>query len=317
MSAPVPHAQLFQRLLLKGRLRQLQMVAGVARSGSMQAAARALSVSQPAVTKAVAEIEEDIGIALFDRHARGIRLTRAGHELVPLIERILEATDLFAQGVAVQRDTGSTILRVASVAAGISGLLATHAPAFCRAYPDIVLRVDEADGRQILNLAARDEYDIFVCRPPETIPEGWIFSEVEGDEHALVAAATHPLAGRHDVSLEALHACRWLMPPAGVPAERLMAELFDGRPPPHIVQLPSRSRTLNRAAIQELGLVSAAPISIYRAELTNKTLVRINFPLSSALPPLGLLHPAHSKGTAMDRFLSRVLGPARKARQPR
>lgn len=316
MTAPVPHAQLFQRLLLKGRLRHLQMVASVARLGSMQAAAQALSVSQPAVTKAVAEIEEDIGVALFDRHARGIRLTRAGHELIPLIKRILEATDLFAQGVAAQRDSGASILRVAAVAAGMSGLLAQHVAAFCQAHPDILLRVDEADGRQILNLAARDEYDVFVCRPPEAIPEGWVFAEVMQDEHALVTAPTHPLAGKSDVDFEALLECTWLMPPAGVPAEALMAGLFVGRPRPRIVQMPTRSRTLNRAVIQELGLISVAPISIYRAELANRTLVRIDFTLSSALPPLGLLYPAQSKGAAMDRFLGHVLGPAPRRQAP-
>ncbi|MCC0028717.1 MAG: LysR family transcriptional regulator [Brucellaceae bacterium] len=294
-------------MLLKGRLRQLQMVVTVARIGSMKAAAGELAVSQPAVTKAVAEIEEDISVILFERHARGIRLTRAGKALVPLMERIIDATNSFAQGVAAERNSGSTILRVAAVAAGISGLLARITPAFCRDNPDVVLRIDEADGRQILNLAARDEYDIFVCRPPESIPEGWRFSEAEPDEHVFVAAPTHPLAGQKNVSLDALLACSWLMPPAGVPAEGLLAELFEGRQVPNVVQMPSRSRTLNRAAIQELGLISAAPISIYRAELANRTLVRIDFPLASALPPLGLLYPLRSTGTAMERFLASVL----------
>lgn len=310
------HSSLLQRLILKGRLRHLQMIVSVARSGSMQGAARALSVSQPAVTKAVAEIEEDIGLALFDRHARGIRLTRAGRVLVPLMDRILDATDLFAQGVAAERTTGSSILRVASVAAGISGLLAAHSPAFCRAWPDVVLRVDEVDGRQILNLAARDDFDVFVCRPPETIPEGWTFAPVEPDEHALVAAPSHPLAREVDVSLDALSACRFLMPPSGVPAEALLAELFAGRTMPEMVQMPSRSRTLNRAAIQELNLISAAPISIYRAELANRTLARIDFPLASALPPIGLLYPTQSPGTALDRFLTQILGkPGHRGRQ--
>lgn len=308
MVPPVSHAQLLQRLLLKGRLRPMQMVVTVAQTGSMQAAARTLAVSQPAVTKAIGEIEEDIGVVLFDRHARGIRLTRAGRTLVPMIAQILEATNFFAQGVAAERNSGSTILRVASVAAGISGLLATHAVAFCRENPDVVLRVDETDGPQILTMAAREQFDICVCRPPETLPEGWIFSPVQADEHALVAAPTHPLAGKRGVTLEALQACSWLMPPAGVPAEALLDALFAGAQRPRMVQMPSRSRTLNRAAIQDLGLISAAPISIYRAELANRTLVQIDFPLASALPPLGLLHPAVSTGTAMDRFLATVLG---------
>ncbi|MCW1932284.1 LysR substrate-binding domain-containing protein [Pararhodobacter zhoushanensis] len=299
--------------MLKGRLRHLQMVVTVARVGSMQRAARELAVSQPAITKAVSEIETDIGIILFDRLPRGIRLTRSGQVVVPLMERILEATDLLAQGVAVQRNSGSSILRVASVAAGISGVLASLAPAFCRANPDIVLRVDEVDGRHMLGLAARDEFDIFVCRPPETTPDGWTFTPVQKDEHAVMASPSHPLAGKSGLTVDDLHGCTWLMPPAGVPAEALLAVLFDGLPPPRMVQLPTRSRTLNRAAIQDLGLVSAAPISIFRAELANQTLARLDFRLESSMPPLGLLRPQVSTGSAMDRFVSFVERAARQA----
>ena len=108
--------QLFQRLLMKGRIRQLQMVAVVAQSGSMQQAARRLSVSQPAITKVVAELETELGLALFERHARGIRLTRSGRHVLPLLERILAATEEFSEAVDLHRNFGASVLRVASVA---------------------------------------------------------------------------------------------------------------------------------------------------------------------------------------------------------
>lgn len=304
MTDTVSQSQMFQRLLLKVRLRQVQMIVAVAQSGSMQQAARDLAVSQPAITKAVGEIETDLGILLFDRHARGIRLTRIGKSVLPLMERILDATDTFSQAVAMQRTSGSTLLRVGSVAAGISGLLASRVPAFLGCHPDIVLRINEIDGRQILSLAARDEVDVLVCRVPDSRPEGWSFVPVVDDEHAILAARHHPLAGRKDVTLADLQACTWLMPPAGVPAEAEMEALFAGRPTPDLVRLPTRSRTLNRAAIQELGALSVAPISIYRAELDAGTLARIDFPLSTALRPIGLLRPDSSVGQAMDRFVA-------------
>ena len=194
-----------------------------------------------------------------------------------------------------------------------SGLLAACVPAFCQAHPDIVLRVDEIDGRQILSLAARDEFDIFVCRTPEVTPDGWAFVPVVEDEHAIMAAPTHPLAGRTDVTLGDLRACTWLMPPSGVPAEALIAALFaDGPMPPHF-QMPTRSRTLNWAAVTEMGLVTTAPASIFRAELRSGTLVRINYPLSGAMPPLGLLLPDMSTGPAMDRFVAFV-APRKRAK---
>ena len=112
------------------------------------------------------------------------------------------------------------------------------------------------------------------------------------------------------MTIDDLRRCRWLMPPAGVPAERLLQTLFEGNEPPQMVQLPTRSHTLNRATVLELGLVSVAPVSIFGAELKDRLLTRINFPLSSAMPPLGLLCPDQSTGNALDRFVA-AMAPRR------
>ena len=299
--------QLLQRLLLKTRLRQLQMVAVVARRGSMQQAARDLAVSQPAITKAVGELETDLGAALFERHARGIRLTRFGRQVQPSLERILAATGHLAETVSQYKGQGASVLRLASVAAGISGLLDRHAVAFCRANPDILLKIDEVDGPAILSLAARDEYDLFLCRQPDILPDGWRFLPVIEDAHAIIAAADHPLVGRRDVTLDDLQACKWQKPPSGIPAEEVMKVLFQGRPPPIMAGIATRSRALNRAVLLELGLLSLAPVSIFRAELRTGVLAIVEYPLGGALRPLGILRHEQSSGEAVERFVAALL----------
>ena len=306
--------QLFQRLLMKGRIRQLQMVVVVAQSGSMQQAARRLSVSQPAITKVVAELETELGLALFERHARGIRLTRSGRHVLPLLERILAATEDFSEAVDLHRNFGASVLRVASVAAGISGILARHVAPFCAANPDVHLKIDEIDGRQILSLAARDEFDMFICRTPDTAPEGWGFVPLSADRHGIIAGPDHPLVGRDDVSLDDLHAATWQTPPAGIPADAVLSALFAGRPPPRMAGIATRSRTLNRAAILELGLLSLAPVSIFRTEIQAGILATVNYPLGGDLLPLGLLRPQQAPGTALERFADFLI--RRAARHP-
>ena len=311
--ATMPQDHLLQRLMLKARLRQLQMVAEVARCGSMQQAARDLAVSQPAITKAVGELETELGAALFERHARGIRLTRFGRQVLPPLERILAATAQFAEAVGQYQSQGATVLRVASVAAGISGLLDRQAVAFCRANPDILLKIDEVDGPAILSLAARDEYDLFLCRRPDTLPEGWHFLPVIEDAHAIIAAPDHPLVGRTDVTLDDLHAHKWQKPPTGIPADEVLSALFQGRPPPAMAGIATRSRALNRAVLLELGLLSLAPVSIFRAELRTGVLAVVSYPLGGALRPLGVLRPERSPGEALERFVAALLksGPRR------
>jgi DNA-binding transcriptional LysR family regulator len=65
-------------------LRQLQTFVTVARLGSFARAARLLHLSQPALTKQVRQLEESLGVRLFDRNTRIVELTRIGKELAPV-----------------------------------------------------------------------------------------------------------------------------------------------------------------------------------------------------------------------------------------
>lgn len=94
---------LHQRLMTKGRLRQLQMINTVASLGNINKAAGALGISQPAITKAIAEFEADIGVPIFERHARGMRPTPAGQDILILLRRIEETARFCAEVAAAHR----------------------------------------------------------------------------------------------------------------------------------------------------------------------------------------------------------------------
>ena len=70
-------------------LRHLAGVAAIARSGSLSAAARAVNLTQPALTQGLARVEAQLGLALFERHAGGMSATSAAELLVPRIEAML------------------------------------------------------------------------------------------------------------------------------------------------------------------------------------------------------------------------------------
>jgi DNA-binding transcriptional LysR family regulator len=72
-------------------LNHLRVFASVAEHGSLTRAARALHVSQPAISKQLGDLEEDIGAQLVDRLPRGVRLTAAGEVLFAHAQRILQA----------------------------------------------------------------------------------------------------------------------------------------------------------------------------------------------------------------------------------
>lgn len=303
MKQTISHSQLLNRILLTGRLRQFQIIVQVAELGSMHRASRELGVSQPAITKTIRELEEKLELPLFERQPRGIKLTAAGREVMPYLRRMLEAAGRCAETVAVRHNNGSAIVRVASVAAGTGGLLAPYVEGFTRAYPDVQMKIDEIDGRQIGAFASQDDYDVFVCRAPETIPEAWTFLPMLADQNVIIGSVQHPLAKRSDVSLDDLAACAWLIPPAGVSAVGLFETLFQDSLPPSTCRVETRVPVLIRAILDQRNLLSIVPLSMFRSEIDEGRLSRIPFDLGGSIAPLGLMIRREQAGEAARRLI--------------
>jgi DNA-binding transcriptional LysR family regulator len=70
------------------RLRHLQVLSSLARTGNLSRSAAALNTTQPALSKWLKELEEDVGLPLFERHARGLRPTSYGEALIEHARRI-------------------------------------------------------------------------------------------------------------------------------------------------------------------------------------------------------------------------------------
>ena len=113
-------------------LRQLQFFVAAAEQGSVSGAARALSISQSSVTEAIRALEDDLGVTLFDRQARGLQITHKGSAFLRHAQTILgdvaRARDAF-KGEAAQA-TGRLSLGVTSLVAGyvLSDILARVMP---------------------------------------------------------------------------------------------------------------------------------------------------------------------------------------------
>ena len=95
-------------------LQQLRYVIAVAESGSMSGAARATFISQSALSTAVKELEEELGIKVFDRSSRGISLTEDGRDLLAYARQMVEQADLLESHFRDTRDRAAERLSVSS-----------------------------------------------------------------------------------------------------------------------------------------------------------------------------------------------------------
>ncbi|SNS52052.1 LysR family transcriptional regulator [Tropicimonas sediminicola] len=143
-------------------LRQIQYFVAVAEHGSISHAAKALSISQSAVTEAVRFLEEDLGVTLFDRHPRGLNITHKGHQFLRHATAILAEVSgarraLEHEGEAL---TGRLNLGVTSLMAGyvMSDLLARYR----RANPLVDISAIEDKGEYLEHLLVGGELDVAV-----------------------------------------------------------------------------------------------------------------------------------------------------------
>jgi molybdate transport repressor ModE-like protein len=189
----VAPATLLARLLAKGRLRHLQLLAGIADLGSIQQAASHVGMSQPAATHALADIESLLGVRLFERHARGMRATRSGQLMAECARGMLTTLRASTDSVAALRQGATGYLRRGAIPAASGGLLAERLPAYMNARPGLQVEIVEGSREQLLPQAANGGLDMLLCRQPDAVPAGLEFVPLQQDEALIVAAAGHPL----------------------------------------------------------------------------------------------------------------------------
>lgn len=142
--------------------RQLRYFVAVAETGTVTGAAHELSISQSTITEAIKELERDLGVTLFERHARGLSLTHRGNQFLrhatQILSEVAHARAAFDEESHSER--GTLNLGVTSLVAGyvLSDLLSR----FRRVYPDVAVKAIEDNGEYLEHLLIGGELDVAV-----------------------------------------------------------------------------------------------------------------------------------------------------------
>ncbi|HQY28330.1 MAG TPA: LysR substrate-binding domain-containing protein [Burkholderiaceae bacterium] len=183
-------------------LRQFRYFIGVAESSSVAAAARMLNIAQSAITKSILELEEDLGVKLFERSTKGMLLTADGHRFLASARRVLatvaDATRLLhAQPQAL---TGSLSIGVTSLVAGY--YLAELLTRFRRVCPDVTVQVIEEEPPFLEHLLVNGEVDVAIMISNALSERQALVSEtLTRSPNRVWLPGNHPLSARDEVSL--------------------------------------------------------------------------------------------------------------------
>ncbi|WP_137109623.1 LysR family transcriptional regulator [Rhodobacter sp. SY28-1] len=197
-------------------LRQLQFFVGAAEAGSVSGAARALSISQSSVTEAIRGLEDDLGVVLFDRQARGIMLTHKGSAFLRHARQILADVATARTTFQTEAETakGRLSLGVTSLVAGY--VLSDILQRYRRAYPQVELTVIEDSGDYLQHLLIGGELDVAVLLTSSVHDRMALNVEtLLVSPYRLWLPLGHPLAQQESIALEEL---------AGSPMIQLMVD---------------------------------------------------------------------------------------------
>ena len=185
-------------------LRQLRYFNALAETLNFHRAAERLHISQPPLTVAIRKLEEDLGVALFERDPRGVRLTTAGlaavapaREALAAAEKVREAV---RQGAAGLRGR----LSIGFIGSAIGELLPRIVSPFRHAYPEVELALEEMNSVEIVRAIAARRLDVGLVRLPVMDSAPVAIDVIETDELVAVLPASDVLARRKTLDLGAL-----------------------------------------------------------------------------------------------------------------
>jgi DNA-binding transcriptional LysR family regulator len=221
------------------RLRDLHVLQGVAQHGSMAKAAAHLSVTQPAISQSIADLEAIVGVKLLDRGPRGVVPTLYGEAL---LRRSLEALDALKQGmrdIEFLTDPGSGEVSVGADMSYIAGgFMAAIIERLSKCHPRLAVHVIETTttaAEPAFRELRNREVDVMLGRLSSSTIDDDLKVETLLDEAIVVVAdAKSGWAGRRKIALKELEGEPWILAPGKNVARSLVEDAFraEGLTPP-------------------------------------------------------------------------------------
>ncbi|WP_169982424.1 LysR family transcriptional regulator [Microbispora sp. H10836] len=203
-------------------LQQLRYVVATAEHRTMTDAARSLYIAQPALSRAIRDLERELGMTLFARSGRGVVVTAQGRRVVKLAREALDAVAEI-EAFATQGNSSGAELRIASTPSLEPGLAGRLLPAYAAEHPGIRVHIVRCEGREGVVSAVREQRaDLGLTDLP--VPTDLVSHPLERQEIVLISPPGLDLPD--PVPVARLNGMRLVLPAPGSPRRREFDQIF-------------------------------------------------------------------------------------------
>jgi len=291
------------------KFRHLEAFSAIARAGSLKRAAEQLSLTQPAISKTLKELEEIAGTRLMDRDRAGVRLTAAGEVFLQFAEQSTAAMRHALR--SVRGGEQSSRLAIGALPSVAGTILPDAVSRFIAEAPDTLIEVQEGQHHDLTAQLRGGALDLVVGRlgRPETMV-GLTFRQLYSEQVVIVAGAGTPPTKA--TTLAELGGYLAIYPPRHSAIRPLVARAMIAAG-----QLLFERRVETTSAPVARGLLDRHPDAVWfisrgvvAADFAARALVALDIPLSQTIGAVGVMSRADDIPTSAAQAFARMLNEA-------
>jgi DNA-binding transcriptional LysR family regulator len=280
-------------LLRRLRLRHLELLSVLAEAGTLRLAAVRMHLSQPALSKMLAEIESGFGARLFERSPQGLAANALGEAAVYRAKVILGELARGRDEVQALRTGAAGVLRLGTLS--VTAAVPRAVVRLRRRVPGVRVQIQEGRVRELIQRLLDGELDcVFGAITPELLASellALLRAEVLiRDELCVLCGTAHPMARRRKLRWTDLQGVPWVAPPKDTLIRQALMTAFlnEGVKPPEPAIEVLSSVTLGSVLRLDPALVGAMRLDHAHDELARAGVRRLPVAPAIALPALGL-----------------------------
>lgn len=273
------------------RLQQMRVVDAIATHRSLKKAAAALGLTQPALTKGLQELEDVLGVRIFERQARGTEPNRMGEAVIAAARRMLAEAERLQDELERLRAEGADAISIGALPVAAAGVVPGALATLKARHPGIIVKLTQGTTNQLLPALVAGDIDLVVGRLyAPARPDGLVRESIYEEPLAVLMRAGHALLKPRRVRPRDLLRYQLVLPTIG---QRLGQEIEPVLTALGLAGNASPLRTSSISLIRELLLegdaVTIMPQQLLAGDIARGAIKIVKLPLGSRKRPAGLI----------------------------